>query len=159
MNYRKYKYGSGIHKTPLHVKVEPKVKSEEPNSSFRSCTTCNIKNEEDIERKEQSSSFQSCALHNIKKDTWDLNLSFVRWITPRLEYYLNTAGKFVDLESNMISFKYEHEAKLYNVGGALEEIISVFNEYLSRNDIDTYFTNKMRRARHLLAEILPYLWW
>lgn len=159
MNYRKCKYGSGIHKTPRHVKVKPKVKSGEPNSSFRSCTTCNIKNKEDVERKEQSSSFRSCALHNIKKDTRNLDFSFIRWITPRLEYYLNTAGKSVNLENDIIPFKYEHEATLYNVGSALEEIIGVFNGYLSKNNIDKYFSNKMRRARHLLAEILPYLWW
>lgn len=159
MNYRKYKYGSGIYKTPLHVKVKSKVKSEEPNSSFKSCTTCNIENEENIERKEQSSSFRSCALHNIKKDTQNLDISFIRWITPRLEYYLNTAGKSVNLEYDIIPFKCEHEAKLYNIKGYLEEIVGVFNDYLSKNDIDKYFANKIRRARHLLAEILPYLWW
>lgn len=95
-------------------------------------------------------------LKKISNDCWNLDISFIRWLYPRLKTYLKEGGKCIDL--NYYRFNIDDEEKTQKEW--ILEMIGLCEYLLDSNKwLADDYVNKMRRLGRIWAEVMPCMWW
>lgn len=100
------------------------------------------------------------AIHQVKygfsdKETWNLDLSFVKWLNGRLKRYKTLASQHINLEFHKIKY-HRHNYTLLELIDKMIEISDMLLEYelTYHNYPEEYDT-----LLEMFNLTLPYLWW
>lgn len=97
----------------------------------------------------------------ISRDCWNLDLSFYKWLQPRLKCYLKEAGKVIDLDF----YKVEYNGKTYTQRECIERMIEILDVYFSKRKV-YYFGDDPKETIEIQDELLVLwskvchiMWW
>ena len=92
-------------------------------------------------------------------ETWDLSISFMKWINSRFIAYKEHASKKVDLEFHKIKY----ELKEYTLLELINKIIDLTDRYIVLTN--NFFDNEeelekiKNQVLNIFKEMYWYMWW
>lgn len=95
-------------------------------------------------------------IKKMDRDCWNLDMSFIKWLEPRLKQYLKRGGKVVDLTY--------HKFVVMEVEKTQEEWINemiLLCDYLlnDNNWCNDGYKYKMHYLCEIWAAVMPAMWW
>lgn len=95
-------------------------------------------------------------IKKMDRECWNLDMSFIKWLEPRLKLFLKRGDKFVDLTY----YKFVIRGNEKTQKEWIDEMISIC-QYL--NDDNKWFEDEYADKMHYLCEIwtelMPVMWW
>lgn len=97
-------------------------------------------------------------MKKMDRECWDLDMSFINWLEPRLKQYVKRGGKIVDLTYHKITVDGIERDQLYWINEMLTLCDLIHYEERQSSFDNDIKENEMRIGR-IWAEVLPYMWW
>lgn len=89
----------------------------------------------------------------ISRDCWNLDISFLDWILPRLKTYLKES--IVNLDYH----KFNHRGNEFTQREMIEKMISILEENLGRDAWDERYRDDINEFLEMFKEVFFALWW
>ena len=95
-------------------------------------------------------------IKKMDRECWNLNISFAKWLEPRLKLYLKRGGKIVDLDF----YKFAIDGIEKTQREWIETMIDLCS-WINNDDnfLDDKFTDKLLFLGKIWATVLPSMWW
>ena len=92
----------------------------------------------------------------LDRECWNLDMSFILWLQPRLIHYLNSCSNIIDLTHYSFTIRGVEKTQQ----DWINEMIVLCN-YLSiwDNRLNDDYEDKMHYLCEIWTELISYMWW
>lgn len=94
-------------------------------------------------------------LKKMDRECWNLDISFVQWLKPRLQQYLKRGGKIVDLTF----YKFTIRGVEKTQEEWIKEMITICDYLLTYNWFAEEYADKMHYLCEIWTEVMFAMWW